>query len=170
MKRQYGMANIKRFILGGNAKFVMHNTISRHLISFHIKKSKFTKGDLCVFVLDAYDGWVHLWSILPNRPWELRPVHTVKSYDERYVTANIALEYLLYSVHFHTDMRKDVEVYFGTLCGKCGRELKGATNVSRGFGPACWEKIKEKEASAPSLSHLVELHGLEQMCPWNIIE
>ncbi len=170
MKRQLGMANIKRFIFGGNAKFVMHNKISKRMLTFHIKTSKLTKGDLCVFVLDAYDGWVHLWNILPNRPWELRPVHTTRSYDERYVRANIALEYLLYAVHFHTSMREDVEVYFGTLCGKCGKKLKGATNIARGFGPGCWEKIKEKEISATSLTRLLELYRLDQRSSFNVIK
>lgn len=31
------------------------------------------------------------------------------------------------------------------LCGRCNRKLKGKKSLERGFGPVCWQKVKEDE-------------------------
>ncbi|GAB2558345.1 DUF6011 domain-containing protein [Gracilibacillus alcaliphilus] len=30
-------------------------------------------------------------------------------------------------------------------CGRCNRKLKDALSIERGYGPRCWEKVREEQ-------------------------
>ncbi len=38
------------------------------------------------------------------------------------------------------------------ICGICGRTLKGAKSIERGYGPICYQKIKPKTVTSRSAS------------------
>ncbi|MGP4041921.1 DUF6011 domain-containing protein [Gracilibacillus sp. D59] len=36
------------------------------------------------------------------------------------------------------------------LCGRCNRKLKDRKSLGRGFGPVCWQKVKEDKVVGKS--------------------
>lgn len=56
------------------------------------------------------------------------------------------------------------------MCEKCGRKLKDAVSIERGYGPVCWKRIhraaysvgSKKSKSEPEISENMDIPG--QMC------
>ena len=38
------------------------------------------------------------------------------------------------------------------ICGICGRNLKGAKSIERGYGPICYQKIKPKTVKSRTVA------------------
>ena len=126
------------FILGGNAEFSIQNMSSGIKYSYKVVKAPDSENLYFVRVAVGnsyeYAGTLRVYS---------GGISYSKGAKGRYSNDDPPIKGLLFALTFERyGLRRPMIMYHHGRCAKCGRKLKDAESVSRGFGPECYKRIK----------------------------
>jgi hypothetical protein len=142
----------KRYIFAGWSRIDVYNNISKNMVSFEITQACSFNGfevhmdPNIARYYDVHQGNYWFMGVVDsNAPWRLIPVPKFTVVEQGH-TNWMVFTWLLRVLHNGEPLRKDVEIFIsGIRCACCGKYLKDAKSLKRGFGPHCWKKIMENE-------------------------
>ena len=129
----------KQFILAGNARFTIKNTMTGNRFTFHVRKPSDEKPHF-VRLLTGSDNsrdYSFLGTIFDGRTYR----HGQRSSVDRDAMSNRAFAYVWGLLANGEDIPESVEIYHEGSCGRCGRRLTVPDSVISGFGPDCRELV-----------------------------
>jgi hypothetical protein len=125
----------KRFILAGNARFTVKNTMTGNRFTFHVRKPDKSKPHF-VKLLTGSDNsrdYTFLGTIFNERTYR----HGRRSSVGEDAMSNRAFAYVWGLLANGEDIPGSVEIYHEGRCGRCGRRLTVPESVISGFGALC---------------------------------
>lgn len=123
------------FILGGDACFSILNSNSGTKFDYRVKKAE--KGSN-FFIYTPIDGVLSYVGYLVKYNGGLFYRRGDKGKLEE---GSPQIRGLLYALKFNNTLPMPMIMIHHGKCAKCGRKLKDAESVARGFGPDCWKKV-----------------------------
>jgi Family of unknown function (DUF6011) len=125
-------SNIKRFILGGNATFTLHNTKKDTHLTYKVTVCKDNPELFFVSVLTGPDNWANYTPFATLRNgifWNNKSSRISKD-----APSVKAFEWFWENLH---RLPQALKVLHEGKCGKCGRKLTEPESIESGFGPIC---------------------------------
>lgn len=135
-ERTLHSSNIKRFILGGNAIFTLHNSVRGTHLTFKVQVCRNTPELFFVSVLTGPDNWSnysYLGVIREGIYW-----HGAKSKITETALSAVSFKWFWSNID---RLPQALQVLHEGKCGRCGRKLTVPESISTGFGPECKGKI-----------------------------
>lgn len=142
----FDRADIKRFMLAGNATITIQSKATGERFTFRIKKKE---GEDFWFVslLNGQDNetdYVYIGQIFINNSYARVPHYMVgrKSKVRDTAPSQIAFVWLADTLFEQQDATAQarlskIEVWHEGKCGRCNRKLTVPESISNGFGPEC---------------------------------
>ena len=129
----------RRFILAGNARFTIKNTMTGNRFTFHVRKPSGEKPHF-VRLLTGSDNsrdYSFLGTIFNGRTYR----HGQQSSIGVDAMSNRAFAYVWGLLANSEDVPESVEIHHEGSCGRCGRRLTVPESIISGFGPDCRELV-----------------------------
>ena len=129
------------FIFGGNAEFSIQNLENGQVYRYLVKKAKDNDHMFFVYVQDGRN-WSYSGYLLKHNDGSYR-------YDAgnkgNYGVGEPPIRGLMYALHYgNRPLPAPMSMYHHCKCALCGKTLKDAESVERGFGPECWKRVTGK--------------------------
>lgn len=128
----------RKFILAGKAEFSIQNLKSGVKYSYKVFRAKDSGNLYFVYVSggEAKSGYAGFLSCQNG-------AYTYSQGKKGTLPSNSpAVAGLMYALsHGVTPLKRPMVMYHHGKCALCGRKLKDAESIVRGFGPDCWKKM-----------------------------
>lgn len=131
------------FVMAGNSEFSIWNTNSGNKFDYKIRR---VEGSANHFVKVYINGeWVYA-GFLTRRGTKIEYIQGKKG---KLSIDSPPIKGILYALRFNDGpLPMPMCMTHHGKCGRCGRKLKDAESVSRGFGPDCWQMVLGSRSAA----------------------
>lgn len=133
-------ADIKRYVLAGNATFTLQNGAMDKHFTYKVRQDKRHKDLFLVHLLVGKDNerdyryigcyYSDTQHFVAAKPWNNQARHA-------WPPALRGIKYLLEQID---NLVKSCHVLHAGTCGRCGRTLTTPESIARGLGPSCYKE------------------------------